>query len=72
MKCPGCIKEGKKSKVFELGSYKTLMGSQTYYDEDGKFHSHDPNQMSTQYRCTNGHMFRQTRKADCPTCGSDW
>ena len=37
MKCPECIEEGEKSRVFSKGRSTTLMGFLSYYDEDGDY-----------------------------------
>lgn len=68
MKCPKCIAEGKTSKVYPGGSSVTLMGWDTYYDEDGKFHSHDPNWVTTAYRCSNDHNWTEKSKRPCLNC----
>jgi hypothetical protein len=57
MKCPTCVKEGKKSKVFIGESITTTMAGSAYYDEDGKYHKYDPNVVSTSYRCSNEHPY---------------
>ena len=60
MKCPECVKEGKKSKVFIGTSTRTLMYWQPHYDEDGVLHSNDPNKTTTDYSCSNGHKWSVT------------
>ena len=65
MKCPECVAEGKRSKVYVGGHSSTLMGYLAYYDEDGKLHDHDPNVYSTNYRCSNGHKWTESKKNKC-------
>ena len=68
-KCPECIKEGKTSKFYpSQGCLSTLMGYQSYYDEQGEYHKHDPNTKSTSWRCSNGHS-GVTNKRDSCWCG---
>lgn len=68
-KCPFCIEEGKKSKLFPGSTMKTAMGGEpAYYDEEGKFHWHDPNQMKTFYSCSNGHRFYHIHYNECENC----
>jgi len=68
MKCPECVAEGKRSKVYIGGSSSTLMAGKTFYDEDGKLHDHDPNSYGTDYRCSNGHRWTETKVHKC-WCG---
>lgn len=71
MICPTCASEGQKSRVYPGASFTTAMGAHQFYDEDGRYHFHDPNTAYTQYRCSNGHSWQETSRAPCPTCG-DW
>lgn len=57
MKCPICVKEGLKSRVYVGGTQATLMYATPYYDEDGNYHSNDPNTRYTDYSCSNGHKW---------------
>jgi len=66
--CPACQREGRKSKVYSMGSARTMLGWNTYHDEEGVYHSHDPNEVKTGYRCENGHMFDVIWRAECPNC----
>lgn len=50
--------------------FVTAMGVNTYHDEDGVSHRHDPNIHTTEYRCSNGHSWSaKKRKAPCPAEG---
>lgn len=68
MKCPQCIEEGKTSRVQDIGSSRTLIGSRSFYDEDGRHHHHDRNTTTTTYRCSNGHVWTEETKKSC-WCG---
>ena len=68
MKCSKCVAEGKTSRVYTGGGSSTCMAWDTYYDEDGKYHSHDPNYHSSNYRCSNGHEWVMTYIAKCSSC----
>ncbi len=68
MKCPECVKQDKKSQVYPGISTTTCMGWQTYYDEDGMFHSHDPNWTTTGYACSEGHEWTESKQHPCPNC----
>lgn len=67
--CQQCQTTGVTSTVTRLGSMSTLLGFNTHYDEQGVFHSHDPNVRTTSYRCSNGHEWKDARKTPCPSCG---
>lgn len=44
------------------------MAGNSGYDDDGNYHSHDPNWNRSTYECENGHtVFRQTRSS-CMSC----
>jgi len=68
MKCPTCVDEGLKSQVTPTGTYTTLMAFNRYYDEDGTWHSHDPNEHTTRYHCSVGHSWEWARLAACGSC----
>lgn len=73
LKCPQCIEEGTRSKVYTNGSTSTLLGWRgPYYDEDGEHHSHDPNQVTSHYSCDNGHQFAASRRRACPNRKCDY
>ena len=64
MKCPKCEEEGKRSKVYVGGSSSTLLGWTPYYDEDGNYHNNDPNRITTNYSCSEGHNFMIVRRGN--------
>lgn len=66
MKCPTCVEEGTRSIVYDRGSSITLLGHRPFYDEDGVYHNHNPNNITTVYGCSNGHRFSTKHKPDCP------
>lgn len=68
MQCVKCKTEGKRSQVYPGMCAVTCMGFQTYYDEDGMFHSHDPNWYTTDYKCSEGHEWTTTIQKGCPNC----
>ncbi len=72
MKCPECMKEGKKSCVMISYSSTTDMGWQPYYDEDGEFHSHNPNWKGRTLSCARGHTWHESYRDQCPSCGEWW
>ena len=61
-KCPECEKTGLRSKVYEMRSSTTAMWRDAYYDEDGVYQSCDPNWITTEYRCSNGHKWEETAR----------
>jgi hypothetical protein len=68
MKCPECEKEGERSCVYDLGGRTTLMGWMPFYDEDGRYHSHDLNETTHSYRCSRGHYWEVTSPP--PVCAA--
>lgn len=65
MKCPTCVAEGKRSKVFVGPSTSTCMSGASFYDEDGRPHFHDPNTTTTEYRCSNDHTWKEVDRKKC-------
>ena len=67
MICEECKKEGKTSRInAPSGGLRTCMGTQQYYDEKGRYHSHDPNRTCMVYRCSNGHEWSKSELDECP------
>jgi hypothetical protein len=62
MKCPTCVEEGKKSKVYIGETTSTLIMAYEYYDEDGNYHYDDPNIRETRYWCSNRHEWTVRRQ----------
>ena len=73
MICPECKEQGLKSKVFQDQSRTTLICAETFWDEEGEYHIHDPNVTTTEYHCSNEHH-RELESVTklCPACGEDW
>lgn len=68
MICKECKEQGLKSTVTSMGSGSTLLGWNPFYDEEGVFHSHNPNRITDYYKCSNRHHFSVVGKAPCPNC----
>jgi hypothetical protein len=68
MVCPVCKEQNIKSTVNCGQSMSTLMGYLPYYDENGKYHDHDPNTITTYYSCSQGHHFSISGNGTCPSC----
>lgn len=62
MKCPECVKEGEKSRVYPGVSTTTSMSGERYYDEEGRLHVHDPNTTTADYTCSRGHKWTTTER----------
>ena len=69
MRCEQCKIDGLRSVLFSEGSSTTLMGGVEYYDEDGRFHVHDPNITTTTLKCSMGHVTLDKSTLKCPICG---
>jgi len=67
MICPECKKLGLKSKIFIGLSYTTALNGSQFFDEEGRFHDHDPNTTTTSYSCSNGHSWivKSNKKCWC-------
>ena len=68
MKCPDCVDLDQKSKVYPKGGSTTLMGWDPYYDEDGSYHSHDPNHHTQSFSCSYGHKWSVSGLKKCLNC----
>ena len=67
--CGECQAEGRKSKLYARGESSTCMGgTEAFWDEEGKFHVHNPNTRTKGYVCSWGHHFGETVKGSC-WCG---
>ena len=65
MICSTCRPEGEVSRVYVGSSWTTLMGGCSFYDEQGRFHDHDPNTTTIEYRCSRGHRWVEKSKHEC-------
>jgi hypothetical protein len=72
MKCPFCVEAGQISKVVPGIKMTTSMMGRSYYDEEGEYHSHDPNWHTTSYRCSNGHAWSSKYKLGCRVAGCEY
>lgn len=73
MKCPVCESQGLKSKVYGGDScISTCMGFQSFYDEEGRYHRHDPNSHFSPMHCSNGHKFGVSASSRCGVEGCDF
>lgn len=68
MKCPECVKENKKSEVYPSVGSTTSIYCQPFYDEEGNYHDHDSNIITTEYRCSNDHTWQEKTTGSC-WCG---
>ena len=66
--CKTCHEDDKKSTVFEVASQTTLVGYFPFHDETGRRHLHDSNDITTRYRCSEGHGWIDIHKKPC-WCG---
>lgn len=69
LRCPVCVEQNLRSSVHSQGTTATCLGFRPYHDEDGVYHSHDPNRRTTYYLCTNDHSFQKIHYPPCPSCG---
>jgi len=53
--CWVCQEKGLKSKAYYEYSIRTLMGWETYWDEEGNYHDEDPNYTTSYFHCSLGH-----------------
>lgn len=73
MKCPTCVEEGEKSRVYCGGSSMTgIGGSQDFWDEEEIHHYHEVNRVSTSYSCSRGHSWVFSTVPSCPAPGCEW
>ncbi len=68
MICEECKKAGQKSRVTCHGGSTTAVYCAPYYDEDGTYHHHDMNIVTSSYECSNGHRWTTQRHPKCPSC----
>ena len=69
-RCPSCVREGTRSTVtVGGGGFVTLMGWSPFYDENGNYHTHNPNDTGWQYwKCSAGHHGRMRSGLACRSC----
>lgn len=71
MKCKQCEVEAKTSVIYRGLAVSTLMAGQEFYDEEGRWHNHDPNITTQSYRCSQGHSWSEDRRSKCRACSAD-
>lgn len=59
MKCPKCMKNGKKSRVYLGGTTIAAVYYPLYYDEDGNLKSSGVAPSKTEYTCSRGHKWTE-------------
>jgi hypothetical protein len=60
MKCPKCLKEGKRSQVTQGISFTTLLHIPVIWDEDGKLiPDSNRTETTTRYSCSEGHEWHE-------------
>jgi len=65
MQCPTCVEDGERSTVRARNPAVTAMAWEPYYDEDGRYHAHDPNHRADFYECSRGHTWSVPRRCWC-------
>jgi hypothetical protein len=68
MICSDCRSTGNKSKVFRDHVTNGNEVVPEYFDEEGRYHCHNPNIKIIHYKCSNGHMLAEELKSNCPSC----
>ena len=71
VRCPKCVEEGQKSTLHGGGGITTCMGTQSYFDEEGNPHHHDPNSTTSSLRCSRGHSVVIVSYRTCPSCDNN-
>lgn len=68
--CPKCVEEKLTSKVYYDGTSGTgIAPPRPYWDEEGRYHEHNPNVYKHAFRCSRQHFWMQEERLPCPTCG---
>lgn len=66
-RCPVCIKAKQESKVYPGMGFSTAAYCQPFYDEKGRYHSHECNSSTYEYSCSRDHRWRVIAgRAACP------
>lgn len=68
--CPQCTKENKKSRFYpsQTGT-STLAGYDgPYFDEDQRYHNHNPNAFNYIWHCSEGHSGNVVEATKCSFC----
>ena len=65
MKAPKCPQCTEPTTIYVGMGSATLMWSAPFYDASGRFHQHDPNTYTQEYRCANGHVWTEKTAHPC-------
>jgi hypothetical protein len=66
--CDHCAGSGLKSQV-RFTRQASMVAIDTFYDEEGHLHVHNPNTFTTRFLCANGHHWEEVeRAAKCGHC----
>lgn len=70
MICEQCQEENRKSTIrFSSANDRPRLPADYFYDEEGRFHSHDPNDNDkTVFTCSNGHTWSEIDVDKCEAC----
>lgn len=68
MTCPECAVRNKNSHVYLRTTMRTDLGFTASAPGPGGPHLHDPNLLTEQYECDNGHRFKRELRIPCPLC----
>jgi hypothetical protein len=68
MTCPECDDRNKTSIVYLRSTKRTDLGFTASDPAKGTPHLHDPNLLTEQYECSNGHRFKRVLRVACPSC----
>ena len=66
--CPECKVEGLWSTVYGGAGEITAAYYRSFYDDDGRYHHHDGNTMTSYYECSQGHSWIEYSTGSC-WCG---
>lgn len=66
--CPKCWENNQTSTVRLGGGRITQRGIESYYDEEGLYHSHDGNVGRGEWSCSNKHKGKYFKYNKCPGC----
>lgn len=69
LKCPTCVEEDKESFIRVFPGSRTALFAQPFYDKEGRYHVHDPNVTTYNYKCSNGHEWSDRKIDGICWCG---
>jgi hypothetical protein len=65
--CPKCRELDQKSTIQYKDRTITDVYFPPYYDENGVYHHHDGNRITTIYTCSNDHRITTSETSKCPS-----